>query len=361
MAANPAPELPSTEVTAWGLAPVGTFSGLRALAWQGNVLYASRGYDLLKAEIGAGRIAWQPVGRYRPEVWRRVSSLLRLTSRLFRDGFHALAVLPTGQIVGAVPGAIVTLFPGEEEFRISHKVMRGTRPLHITATPAGRLFWGEYFDNARRDEVHIYGSADQGATWNVVYTFPAGAIRHVHNIVYDPWENCLWTLTGDNGSECRILRASLDFKNLDVALSGNQQARAVALVPAENGLYFSSDTPLERNHIYHLDRRGNVTTLGDLESSSIYGCRAGNGIFFSTMAEPSQINSQANVNIYGSLDGTNWQKQLWWAKDRWPMGLFQYGNAFLPDGNNSTRLLAVSTIAIKSGDLETSLWSIAGE
>lgn len=360
MAANPVPEFIPHEDRSWSLARVGTFPGLRALAWNGNLLYASRGYNLLRARIASdvGPIDWQPVGGYRPEVWRNLSSSLGFTSRLFRDGFHALSVLPTGHFVGAVPGAIVTLSPGEKEFRISHKVIRGTRPLHITATPDRRLVWGEYFDNPQRNEVHIYDSTDHGATWNIAYTFPAGAVRHVHNIVYDPWENCLWVLTGDNGAECRILRASCDFRNVDVVLSGNQQARAVALVPTEDGLYFPSDTPLERNHIYCLDRSGNVSTLGDLESSSIYGCRAGGAIFFSTMAEPSQVNSHANVNIYGSFDGTNWQKQLTWAKDRWPMGLFQYGNAFLPDGNNSTGLLALTTIAVNSGDLETSLWSI---
>jgi hypothetical protein len=32
-----------------------------------------------------------------------------------------------------------------------------------------------------------------------------------------------------NGSECRILRVSCDFRNVDVVLSGHQQARAVAL------------------------------------------------------------------------------------------------------------------------------------
>jgi hypothetical protein len=59
-----------------------------------------------------------------------------------------------------------------------------------------------------------------------------------------------------NGSECRILRVSCDFRNVDVVLSGHQQAPAVALVPTPDGLYFSSDTPLEPNHVYRLDREG---------------------------------------------------------------------------------------------------------
>jgi hypothetical protein len=360
MAANPVPEFVSPEERGWSLARVATFPGLRVLAWDGNLLYASRGYNLLRAKITGDQesIGWQPVGRYRPEVWRNLSSSIRLTSRLFRDGFHALAVLPSGHIVGAVPGAIIKLAPGETEFRVSHKVQRGTRPLHITATPDGSVFWGEYFDNPQRDEVHVFGSTDQGATWNIAHTFPKGAVRHVHNIVYDSWENCVWVLTGDNGNECQILRVSCDFKNVDVVLSGNQQARAVSLVPAADGLYFSSDTPLERNHIYRLDRRGSVSTLADLSSSSIYGCGVGNAIFFSTMVEPSNVNPDRTVNLYGALDGVQWRQQLSWPKDRWPMGLFQYGNAFLPDGKNTTNQLALTTLAVTPVDLETSLWRI---
>ena len=309
-------------------------------------------------KTNADPIEWQPVARYVPVWWRNLSASSRPTFRLFRDGFHALATLAAGHIVAAVPGAIVTLFPGEDEFKVSHRVLRGTRPLHIATTPDDHVYWGEYFDNPDRHEVHIYASSDHGSTWEVAYTFPRGAVRHVHNIVYDEWANCLWVLTGDNGSECRILRASCDFKNVDVVLSGNQQARAVALVPTSDGLYFSSDTPLESNHLYRLGRDGSLTELASLSSSSIYGCRVGNGIFFSTMIEPSRANLDSNVRLYGSLDGSHWRDLMQWKKDFWPMSLFQFGNAILPDGRNSTEFLALTTVAVDHDDLKTSIWRV---
>jgi hypothetical protein len=40
------------------------------------------------------------------------------------------------------------------------------------------------------------------------------------------------------------------------------------------------------------------------------------------------------------------------------MGSFQYGNAFLPDGKNTTGLLAVTTIAVEQSDLEASIWRV---
>ena len=209
---------------------VATFPRLRALSWNDDWLYASRGYSLLRARMNPNAVAieWQPVALYAPAWWRNLSAASQLGFRLFRDGFHALATLTSGHMVAAVPGAILTLSPGQSEFRMSHRVLRGTRPLHLTATPDDHVFWGEYFDNPERDEVHIYASTDRGATWNVAYTFPRGAVRHVHNIVYDEWAHCLWVLTGDDGSECRILRVSCDFRNVETVLSGHQQARAVA-------------------------------------------------------------------------------------------------------------------------------------
>jgi hypothetical protein len=359
--ANPGHSLP-------GLRRVARFQRLRALTWMDDVLYASRGYNLLRTKISPGHIPsdtqrWETVAPFHPTYWRRWTARTNLSSRLVRDGFHALAVLPSQGMVAAVPGAIITLRPNEDQFHVTHRIIRGMRPLHITAIPNGTVFWGEYFDNASRDEVHVYASTDAGATWTVAYTFPKGSIRHVHNIVHDSWGKCLWLLTGDYGDECRIVRASYDFRQLDIVLRGNQQARAVACVPAERGLYFSSDTPLEANSIYHLarqemNREGKLSQLAPLTSSSIYGCRVGPNIFFSTMVEPSTRNPDRCVRIFGGRDGQDWRPLLAWKKDRWPMRFFQYGNAILPDGENSTPYLAVTTTAVESEEMVTSLYAI---
>jgi hypothetical protein len=344
------------------LVQLDSFPGLRVLAWHGSVLYASRGYTVLRADLRTtthpASLQWKEVARFHPKWWRRLTASSRLTLRLWRDGFHSLAVLPSGNIVAAVPGAIVTLQPGGTEFVVSHPITRGIRPLHFASTPDGQLFFGEYFDNSDRDVVHIYRSNDQGTSWHIVYTFSNGEIRHVHNIVYDQWENCLWILTGDYAAECRILRASLDFKRVDPVLAGNQQARAVALVPTNNALYFSSDTPLESNHVYRLDRTGQPDVVANLPSSSIYGCRVGENIFFSTMVEPSDLNHEPYVCIYGGSESTAWNMLRSWKKDLLPMRFFQYGNAILPDGNNTSGFLAVTTIAVENEDLQTTIFKL---
>jgi hypothetical protein len=339
--------------------------GIRVLAWQGDILYGCRGYQIVRLHVtrqtGENEV-WETVAHFHPVWWRNLTSRTTLSYRLVRDGFHALAVLDDHAMVGAVPGAVVTRVPESDEFQVTHRVQRGTRPLHVTAVPSGSIYWGEYFDNRERAEVHIYASTDRGHSWQVAYTFSAGSIRHVHNIVYDRWGDCLWILTGDEGAECKVLRASCDLRSVEEVLAGNQQARAVAAIPAQTGLYLSTDTPLEKNHIYRLARRidgaGKVELIDDLASSSVYGCRVGEAMFFSTMIEPSAVNAGREVHLAGSREGMNWRVLARWKKDRLPMRYFQYGNAFLPDGENATRYLAATTIAVERDDLVTTLWEV---
>ena len=77
------------------------------------------------------------------------------------------------------------------------------------------------------------------------------------------------------------------------------------------------------------------------------------------MAEPSPVNSTHEVHLAGSADGTNWQTLARWKKDSLPMHYFQYGNAILPNGENTTNYLAATTIAVKDADLVTTLWEVS--
>jgi hypothetical protein len=335
---------------------IAAYPKTRVLTWHGDVLYACRGYELVRLRAGASE--WEVVAHFRPAWWRKLTSQTILTCRLVRDGFHALAVLADGTMIGAVPGAVVTRSSGDTEFRVTHRILRGTRPLHVTVTPSGSIYWGEYFDNRERAEVHIYASEDQGSTWQVAYTFPEGNIRHVHNIVYDHWADCLWILTGDEGGECKILRASLDLRTVATVISGNQQARAVAAIPTQDGLYLSTDTPYEQNRVYRLDRSSQLECVGDLNSSSLYGCQVGDALFFSTMVEPSTVNTGREVQIVGAKKRSAWHTLVRWKKDRFSMRYLQYGNAILPDGENATPFLAVTTVAVQQDDLTTTLWEV---
>lgn len=338
------------------LEPIGRFPGLRVVAWVGGLLYAGRGYTLLRWE--QDRAQWRQVAAMDPGGGRRLTVVHRLTLRLFRDGYHALAGLPDGRLAAVFPGVIGVLPPGASYFLPSCKVPRGTRPLALAATPAGHLFWGEYFDNARRDAVHVYGSADGGVSWEIVYTFPPGAIRHVHSVIYDAHAGCLWVLTGDEGSECRILRVSLDWSSVDTVLAGGQQTRLTTLVPRADAVYFATDTPFEENHIYRLARNGHLECLGRVAGSSFWGCGVDRALFFSTAVEPSAVNIGAQSILYGSANERRWTALVHWTRDRWPSRFFQYPNIILPAGENRTDVLAATGVAVRGEDQVTHLWRV---
>src|SRR5262249_8450097 len=127
------------------LVPIGRFPGRRVLAWHGNVLYASDRYSLWRWIVEGNR--WDRGGSYSADWTRRLSSATRLGLRLRRDGFHALAVLPDGGLVATLAETIAICRPGEEEFRATWRIRRGTRPLTLAVLPGGAIYWGEYFAN----------------------------------------------------------------------------------------------------------------------------------------------------------------------------------------------------------------------
>jgi hypothetical protein len=337
------------------LEPLARFPGLRVLGWHAGALYAARGYEIARWTEAAPR--WEPVGAFDPGGLLGCASRTRLGDRLVRGGCHALARIGDGGLVASFPKVIARKPAGEPRFRTVLAVPRGRRPLGIASTPDGWLFWGEYFPNAPRDAVRVFGSRG-GEHWQVVYTFPPGAIRHVHTITYDPYAGCLWVLTGDDGDECRILRVSPDWSSVETVLAGGQQARAVALVPREDAVYYASDTEREQNFIYRLDRRGGVARLAPIAASSFYGCRAGGAVFFSTGVEPSRVNADRDAVLYGSADGARWDALVRWRHDGWHLRLFGYANIVLPSGENDGDILAASGAAVRREDRVTHLWRI---
>lgn len=226
------------------------------------------------------------------------------------------------------------VYAGKREdgtLRLSFRVTRGSRPISLAANPSGEVFFGEYHDNAERGPMKIYGTVDF-KTWRVAHEFPAGEIRHIHGIFFDKFENCFWVLTGDRGNEAGILRFSADFSHGEWVHRGDQSVRVVSVVCLENGLFFPTDTEIERNAAYFMERSSRkLTRLRDLESSSFNATKVGDWLLLSTVTEPSKVNTTPSIHLWATRDMRNWKKLAEFEKDSWPY-LFQYGNASFPEG-----------------------------
>ena len=220
------------------------------------------------------------------------------------------------------------------------------------------IVFGEYFDNAERGEMHVYGSNDQGRTWNPVHTFPTGSIRHIHGITYDPYLDCFWIATGDVGNENMVLRADSEFSDVQIVREGGQGNRFYSFLVDNDNLITATDTPLESNFISVIDKSdGALTEVQAIENSNFYSCRVGDRYFVSTNAEPSEANDIDQSHLWMSgEDYRQWGRVAsypvdWLAKlDRLrviPPGLFQFSRIFFPEGTNDSSTLVVHAIGLR--------------
>jgi len=157
----------------------------------------------------------------------------------------------------------------------------------------GSVFLGEYPRDGSATP-RIRRSEDFGRSWETVGEL--SEVRHVHGVQTDPYTDDLWITTGDEDSECYLMR--LCDGELSIVGGGSQRWRAVELVFTPSAVLWGVDCPyVESKPILRLDRSEiDSTTDADLEtlhtvSSPVFYGRAfdvdGDGwVAFSTAATP---------------------------------------------------------------------------
>jgi len=337
------------------MATAGTPSPLRIvphtkpLYFHEGRLYCAR-YDRIVSTADYGQ-TFREEARLEIEMpLRALIGMSRLGQRVARAEVYRMRVLPDGAHVYIFRGGIYVRRPGERTASITFRVTRGSRPVSLAVSSTGVAVFGVYWANDARDAVHVFGSRDGGATWDVVFTFAPGEIRHVHGITFDRWENCFWICTGDIEAQCRLLRATPDFSDVRDVRRGGQGNRFYSLLVTERDVITATDTPLEENHVCAIDKRsGELRRLAKIENSNFYSCRVDGAYYVSTNVEPSPINDLRACHVWrGSADGLPWSRVLTFPIDALmrisqlrgvPQGLFQYGQLAFPDGDNPSRVL----------------------
>lgn len=258
-------------------------------------------------------------------------SMHRLGARLLRHDVSAMVLLSDGTRVAVARDGLYRAAAGELEMKRVFAIERGSRPLNIQTAADDTVVFGEYGGNPDRHEVHLYASSDGGVSFAPAYTFPAGDIRHIHNVVYDPHVEKYWVLVGDYGDEPGIALMDRDFQDLEWVVRGTQSARVVSAIIEEDGLLFGTDTELEKNTIVRLDRHtGALSVLRDIDGASLFATRFGDLRLIASDVEPSQVNPSRVARLYASRDGDSWQVVDSRQKDMWSMHYFQFGTFVLP-------------------------------
>jgi hypothetical protein len=230
----------------------------------------------------------------------------------------------------------------------------------ICTTPCGKIFFGEYGNNKERNSVNVYRSDDYGKNWIVVYSFPAGQIRHVHGCYYDPYENKIWTLTGDFKNENLILKSDFDFNDLEIIGDGSQKYRAVSIFFELEFVHWIMDSPIEDSYQFTMNRKTKEIERRSLFPGPVwYLKKLSDGIYLAgTSVEIGEGVHEQNACLFASKDLLSWECLSKFEKDSLPMPHFKWGVMAFSEGEQTSESFTIHFEALKKVDGRSYVWSI---
>lgn len=281
---------------------------------------------------------------------KELLSRLRVSSRLLRYYIGGLVRSKNGACIVIGRDGLYRALPGETIAEKVFAITRGSRPLNILLDPEDRVIFGEYGSNPDRHDVKIFVSDSLGKNFEVAYSFEAGDVRHVHNVLYDPFVDGYWVFVGDYDSEPGIALFDRNFCNIEWVQRGRQDVRVVSAFIEEDALIYGTDTEIEANFIKRLDKAtGQIEIIQAIDGSSLFAARFGAVKAISTCVEPSSVNSSRAANIYISLDGQDWSVMESTPKDALHP-IFQYGTYILPTSDFGGSIGMISGQALSGAD-----------
>jgi hypothetical protein len=314
---------------AFSVTAIGEISGRALYIDRQGRLYISRLYDILRSEDQG--MTWQldctiPTSRVKLTLAK-----LPLVTRLLRYNVATLQMMEDGTRIASAREGLFRAGPNEKQMKLVFQIKRGSRPWNICIDNQ-RVLFGEYGDSFHKLEVFIYVSEDGGRTFEVGHVFPRGSIRHVHNVVYDPYLDHYWVLVGDYGEQPGIGVLSKDLKNIEWLRRGDQMSRVVQVILKEDCMYFGTDSESEPNHIIRMDKKsGRIKKILQVEGTSLFAAAFGPVLAISTCMETGTMSPSRDCSLYLSRDGDAWTRTHVHKKDR--LGpIFQFGTLVLPYG-----------------------------
>jgi hypothetical protein len=312
--------------------------------------FVAQGYRIIRSEDGGRR--WTLDCAIPSNGWRPWVASVRLGARLLRHYIASLEVLSDGTRVAVARDGIYRALPGEPGMQRVFRFQRGSRPLSLVVDSKDRILFGEY-GSLESSAVCVYASVDRAGSFEPVFTFPAGDIRHVHSIVVEP-SGGFWVLVGDFGRQPGVGLLSDDLRHLDWLARGHQKVRTVGVLVRPECLIYGTDSDRDRNFIVRLDKKtGEVAILREIEGSSLFATDFGACSAVTTCVEPNPVCRSRDASLYLSADGETWDRHLSLAKDRYHPVLYQFGTIVLPFSHCESSLGMFSGQAVDHLDAVT--------
>ena len=296
-------------------------------------LYISRLHDIFRSDDGGA--SWQLDCSVPQSGYKSALARLSLVARLLRSYVAVFQIMDDGTRIATAREGIYRAEPGETQMSLCFRIKRGSRPMNI-CVDGPRVIFGEYGDSFKNLEPYIYVSEDRGRTFDVAYTFPRGSIRHVHNVIADPYKDHYWILVGDYDTQPGIGVLSKDLMTIDWLRRGEPESRIVRAIVKPDSLLFGTDSDNGPNFIIRLDKQtGKLSKLLEVEGSSLYAASFGPVMAISTCVEPNPFCPSNECSLYLSRDGDAWTRVMPHRKDRHHPFFFQFGTLVLPIARNN--------------------------
>lgn len=326
-----------------------------------NTIFLGRNYKLFSVDA-AGNFNLAAIAPCPAK--RKLIVTSRLLCRLFRHEIRGVVVLSDNSKVVATRQGLYYGSPDDTILTpadLPELTPEIKRPMTITADSQNRILWGEYWGNPGLRAVRLFVSYNKGHSYEPFFSFKPGEVKHVHNIIEDPHDNCYWVLVGDHAEQSGIGRLSKDLKTFDWLVKGQQKYRAVCAFIFSDQLIYATDSEKEPNHIFRLDKSsGKLEKICDLPGSCIYAARFGKWYTVATTSEYFDFETIGSkmATLWVSDDCENWQQVFTADKDIWNKKYFQFGSLILPRGQWDNNDIIFSGQAVKKYDNVTCIAEI---
>lgn len=236
------------------------------------------------------------------------------------------------------------------------------------------IYYGEYFSNPKKSNCSIY-YIDLNGTKKCVYTFHKGSINHIHSLLEDRSNECIWIFTGDFDNAAGIWKATRNFQDVEPILIGKQEYRACIGFWDKHysRLVYATDTPFKPNTLRTLsciNGKWTSSVLHNINGSVIYGLETSKYLFFSSTVESNGIYKNRFDLFISRKKGDGIKDYFTYLyqfnketqelkiifkqkKDLLPFVLFQFGTMIFPSGTWSRDFIPILCIATKKYDLKT--------
>ena len=306
-----------------------------------NRIYISK--SNLELQVSLPRQGWKDYFGF-SRYLRRLLRLDKCNVALLDDGFIAIRM-----------SKVYRYYFATKELKHVLTINNCRNVLHqsIAVVNGNEIFFGEYGNNSdQKVAVTVYRSLNGGESWDKIYQFPPGKIKHIHGCYYDPYEEKIWTLTGDFKGQCYMLCSDKDFADVEWIGDGDQVFRACNLFFEKDSIHWVMDSQLQDSYHIEMDRKTREIHKRTVFAGPVwYIKKLVDGYYLAATAQEKGAGVKDEyAHLYASKDLIEWQEIYRFEHDGLPKRYFKNGIVSFADGDQDSTSFYIFTEAIKNLD-----------